>query len=238
MSAAGDARLPEDSRAVEDSLRWMSQALDYERIAYRAESTEELNDALLRKAVCYENACAWSEALETLDRVRMYALPEGERRGLMLSKAQILARCGRMDESHQMALELLGSLTEAGVVSDPAAAGKRLESIYAAAGNGKSSDTALILSFLPPLGHFYVGRPGEGLLSMTMNASVVAFAAWQLVGGYYVTGALGGAIALERTFMGGQERVLELAEACDDDSSEAVASALAALFSNYFIPES
>ena len=63
-----------------------------------------------------------------------------------------------------------------------------------------------VLSFVPPLAHFYNEAYGEGLLSAGLNAASVGIIVANLVGGYWISGILGGGIALDYTLMGNRER--------------------------------
>ena len=59
---------------------------------------------------------------------------------------------------------------------------------------------------MPPLAHFYNEAYGEGLLSAGLNAASVGIIVANLVGGYWISGILGGGIALDYTLMGNRER--------------------------------
>ena len=264
-STEARGQVPETS----DSLSLMVRALEYEKLAYLAESTADMNDALIRKAECYAGVSAWTDALSSLERVRMYALGSEELQAVLLSRekyaflagenalaagsfdellamdlnpgesddhglllhALVLAGNGRFDESRELAQTLLGRISARG----ESLSGRSLEKIYSTFGKHKSPDLALALSFFPPLGHIYAGRASEGFLSMAMNAGTAAFAVWQLLGKFYVTGGLGGAIALERTFMGGQQRVLELIDAYPEQAASDAVRELSSFFSPYVV---
>ena len=77
----------------------------------------------------------------------------------------------------------------------------------------------MALSFLPPCGHIYNGRPAEGLLSAGLNAAALGFTVANLLGGYWITGLLGGGILLNYTFMGGQQRNAALVEMVNNDAA-------------------
>ena len=118
---------------------------------------------------------------------------------ILLLHALVLAYAGRYDESEVMAARYLG-LT---------GAGERLEellALYREHPGERSETVARVLSFLPPAGHFYNEAYGEGLLSLGLNAAAAAFTAFNLLGGYWISGLVGGAIALDYTFMGNMER--------------------------------
>lgn len=71
----------------------------------------------------------------------------------------------------------------------------------------KNTRTAWWLSFVPGLGHAYAGKIGEGMLSFLVNASFLAFGAYEVYTGYYLTGYLVGAGGLSKFYFGNRERV-------------------------------
>ncbi len=177
----------------QDAEQWLAKAVGYERVVYDGGSPVQVNDALLSKAECYCRAGEWRLAAGTLERVRMYALPEDRRDSVIFSKGVCYFACGEYGD----AASCLSELTEFEDLASP---------------ERKSAAKGMFLALLPPLGHIYAGAPGEGALSFVMNASVLAAAVWQVCCGFYVTGLLGGAFAFERTYFGAQERVACLIE--------------------------
>lgn len=213
-----------------------SQAVAYERIIYDGAPLDEVNDALLGKADCYMQLGRWREASETLARVRVFALSPEERQALLykqelcfylggefsqaaafvsevepeskeilLLHALSLAYAGQYDESEIYAARFMSWDGENPHLQD-------LFKLYEGHPRPRSELTSILLSVLPPLGHLYNGAPSEGLLSAGLNAGALAFTVANLLGGYWVTGIVGGAIALNYTVMGSQERNAELLE--------------------------
>ncbi|MBR5043159.1 MAG: hypothetical protein IKX67_07950 [Bacteroidales bacterium] len=209
---------------------WEGLAVEYERAVYSGASLEETNAALLGKAGCYKALGRYSEASSTLARVRMFALTAEERQNVLFEQelcwflggdfgqaaslveevdaisqdalllhALVLAYAGRYDESEIYAARCISWDGTCGRLGE-------LLKLYEGHPRVRKEGTALALSFVPPLGHFYNEAWGEGLLSMGLNGAAAGFLVANLLGGYWVTGLLGGAVALNYTFMGNQER--------------------------------
>ncbi len=220
------------SRAQDPEL----QAVAFERIIYDGAGLEETNAALLGKASCYKQLGRYSEAVSTLSRVRMFALTEEEREAvlyeqelclflsgdfeqasalvseiepasqdILLLHALVLAYSGNYDESEIYAARFISWDGESPHLQE-------LLQLYAGHPRQKKAPTAMVLSFFPPLGHFYNEAWGEGVLSAGLNTAALAFTVANLLGGYWITGIVGGGIALNYTFMGGQERNAKLVE--------------------------
>lgn len=212
------------------------QAVGYERIIFDGADLETVNKALLAKADCYRQLGRYREASATLERVRMFALSDEElndvqyRKELMhflsgdfrqaaalvpeveplsqdilLLHALTLAYAGRYDESLIMAARCISW-------NGPSPHLEALLQLYREHPAERSASTAMALSFIPPAAHFYNEKYGEGLLSAGLNAASIAFTVFNLLGGYWITGILGGAIALDYTLMGNFERNQELVQ--------------------------
>ncbi|MBO4670458.1 MAG: hypothetical protein J5640_01255 [Bacteroidales bacterium] len=217
-------------------------AVSYERAIWEGASLEEANNALRGKAECYKQLGRYAEASATLGRVRMFALLPEERqevlyqqelchflagdfaqsatfvgevepasKDILLLHALALAYAGKFDESEIFAARFISWDGESPHL-------QALLDLYAGHPVPRDHTTALVLSFLPPAGHIYNGRPAEGLLSAGLNAVSVAFTAASLLSGYWVTGIVGGSIALNYTLMGSIERNAALVEAQHRDS--------------------
>lgn len=206
------------------------QAVEYERIIYDGAPLQEMNDALLAKADCYIQLGRYRDASATLARVRMFALlpeerqqvlykqelcfflsgefsqaaafvseVEPESKDVLLLHALTLAYAGNYDESEIYAARYLSWDGESPHLD-------ALFKLYEGHPQPRSQVASTLLSMLPPLGHIYNGAPAEGLLSAGLNAGSLAFTVANLLGGYWITGIVGGAIALNYTVMGSQER--------------------------------
>ncbi len=192
--------------------------LALERTVWSAGSPEEAYAALQEKAACYAQAGMPEEALATLERIKLYMLDDGQRREILRCKAQyareagqdatalslleesgtawedpagyalLLAGSGRYDEALEAALRCPGTDESA------------LRKLFSHAPKDKKEKTAMWLSFVPGLGQFYLGKPGEGLLTLALTAGSVAFMAWQCVDGCWITGLLGGGLLLKETY--------------------------------------
>ena len=71
----------------------------------------------------------------------------------------------------------------------------------------KSEALAMALTFLVPAGFLYAEDPAGAVEYTALNALSVAGIIYQLSSQCYVSGLLGGAMALNLTFMGAQEKV-------------------------------
>lgn len=199
------------SARSQDRSEWLRRAVELERTVFQGGSAVEVNEALVAKADCYREAGEWEAAVATLERVRMYALSPESRDSVIFRKELCYYNAGRPEDA-AACIEEYGE----GGGRDPEALmlhSRVLTSLGRYEGaKRKSPEKAYMLGMLPPAGHIYAGKPAEGALSFVMNASVIAAAVWQVCGGFYITGILGGAIALERTWRGSSERAMELAE--------------------------
>jgi TM2 domain-containing membrane protein YozV len=76
----------------------------------------------------------------------------------------------------------------------------------------KKENTAENLSrFIPGAGQIYAGETTEGIINLTLNASVLAFAGYQIYHHYYITGYLAGLGLFNKTYHGGMKRAGVLA---------------------------
>ncbi|MCR4910854.1 MAG: hypothetical protein K5909_06185 [Bacteroidales bacterium] len=172
-----------------DSL--LFEAARRERIVFEAQSPVEVNEALIEKADLYKQAGLYSEALKTLERVRLYLVKSDLRSEIIIQKSLCAYLDGDYDASISY-LEELGVQTE---YVEPKL---------------KKDWVGMALTFLVPAGYIYAGAPGEGAVSTALNAGSVAWVVLNLSSGLPVTALLGGALALSYTFLGSQERVAEL----------------------------
>lgn len=175
---------------------WARKAVELERTVFLAEDPDAANEALVAKAVCYREAGLYSDACSTLDRIKMYMLPPEKQDAILLEKAI----CFCLDGDTDAAMSVLDQRAS----SDPelASAVAELKKEFDASHKTKSEKAATALSFLPPLGQWYTRHYGAGLKSLVTNAAAAGWTVWQCLGGYWITGLLGGGIALNQTFMG------------------------------------
>lgn len=71
--------------------------------------------------------------------------------------------------------------------------------------------------FLPGLGQVYAGAGGEGVINLLINASILAFAGFQVYNGFYLTGYLAGFGFFNKTYHGGIKRAGILADQKNKD---------------------
>lgn len=211
-----------------------SLAVGYERIVFEGAGLAETNAALRAKADCYKQARRYREASETLARLRLFAMTDEERADVLYQRelcwfldgdfaqaASMVEEVGDSTEDalllHALVLAYAGRYAESEIYAaryiswnGPSPRLQELLALYAAAPQPRNQATAAVLSFFPPLGHFYNGRTGEGLLSGALNIASLGFTVANMVSGYWVTAILGGGIALDQTFMGNRERNVAL----------------------------
>lgn len=68
-------------------------------------------------------------------------------------------------------------------------------------------------------------------ISTALNAASIAWTVTQIASGCYVSGILGGAIMLSSTYLGAQQRTLQL---CEEKNRKALDDAKRSLLSEYF----
>lgn len=179
------------SRAQDAVDSLLFEAAKCERIVFETRSPIDANDALLRKTELYKQAALYKEALQTLERVRLYLVKADARTEVTVQKSLCAFLAGDYDAS-------LSYLDELGI-----------ETNYVEP-KLKKDWVGMVLTLLVPAGYIYAGAPGEGAVSTAMNAASVAWIVTQLNAGLPVTALLGGALALSYTYLGAQERVAEL----------------------------
>lgn len=182
--------MTEAESAVADSL--LFEAVLFEREAFTAKSPALRAEALSRKADLCLRAGNPRSALSALERIPMFALSPSKRTEITSRKAL----CAYLDEDYDAALSYL------------AEAGK---TVSLSAYSRKSEAVGMALGFVVPVGYAYAGASfGETLLSTLLNAASITWAVTQIGAELYITGGLGGAIALSSTFLGAQKRISTL----------------------------
>ena len=236
------------SSEAQERTDWALRAVECEYEAYTAEDPREAAEALVEKAYCYRQCGRFDDAVATLWRVSMFQLAPERREDVLYEKALcsylagdyegaasymeeaggssvprrllldalVLGGCARWDESRARAEELV-SVSYDG--REREAALEELRELYSKAPKPKREGQAVLRSFLPPLGHLYTGHLSEGLASMGFNATSAGWIVWQCLGGNWITGILGGGVALNAAFMGGMERSVELVDEYNRDAA-------------------
>ena len=198
----------------------------YERISYDASDPHSSGVALICKSHCYALCGLYSESANTLDRVDMSALSPQERNDLLMEKAVCSALSGDFGATKNICEELSAAGNSE---YDENLRGIFLETISFLEKNApalKSEKKALILSFLPPFGHIYTGRTGEGLLRMAADAAAVSIGVLEAVAGNWVTAFLSCSIGLYESFWKGNAHIQEDIENINDAAQKAVAKSL------------
>ena len=232
----------------------LERALRWERTVYSAEDQSAIDSALIEKAHCYEEASLPEEAVRTLDRIRLYLLEPTEVQKILLLKSRYSRKAGDLGAA-------LGYLEESGLAEDHpmkyavllAASRRYSESkeyallcagsesernavmrLFKKAPKLKKEGTAAALSFLPPAGQIYLGRPMEGVAMLLLNVGAVGFTAMELAGHNWITGFLGGGLLLNETFFKwNMERNLSDVDAVNKRSAEEFAYSLDYLLNSF-----
>lgn len=196
----------------------LEQALRWERTVYGSGGADQ--GALFSKARCYADAGLYSDALSTLERIRLYLLPPEETSEVLFFKAlccrqtgDIGAALSYLEESGQASdhpglysVLLAGSwrLSEskewALKCSDADDYKEAVNQLFRKAPRLRKETPAMMLSMIPPAGQLYLGEPGKGVLSMLLNAGAAVFTAVELMEGDWITGILGGGLLLNETY--------------------------------------
>ena len=220
-----------------DHGEWALAAAYYEKLAY--EDASHAPDALEKKARCYINLNSFDEAASTLERIPMRSIPAEERCALLHEKALANHLAGNSESAatyldEAFALDslsgnmLLSSLiyNECFRFNDGLRCIRRhlrtieadektyrnVANLYEKTPRRHNENTALVLSIIPGVGHFYNGAWEEGALSLALNGIVITFGAAQAAGKMFVSAILGAGIPLTYTYMGGNSRAVELVE--------------------------
>ena len=254
------------SSKAQELSDWELKAVEYERAAWLAEDPAEAAEALAQKARCYRQCRRYDDAVATLGRISLYWLSPGSRDEVLYEKelcsylagdyegaasymdeageaqgarrllldALVLGGCARWDESLARA-EALVSLRYDGAELDAALQERR--ALYADVPVPKTEEGAVLRSFFPPLGHLYTGHLSEGLVAAGLDAAAVGWIVWQCLGHNWITGLLGGGVALNATFMGGMERSVQLAEEYNRDAMRGFNDRLRSLLMTHEVAE-
>ena len=175
------------SSRAQDSVGLRVQAAQAERQAFEAANPLQFNEAMMLKARCLERAEDYAGALESLNRLRMFALRD-KRDSVTMKKAELAYRMEDYDTS-------MAYLKEAGRTVDYIQ--PKLKNPYVGMG----------LTFLVPAGFIYVNDwKGAGIYTV-LNAASVGWIVLEVASQCWVNAILGGAMALNVTFLGAQEKV-------------------------------
>lgn len=119
---------------------------------------------------------------------------------------------GKYDSGYKSFTQLIDILPITGIERENAQ--QIIDQVYARKNlpRLKKEKTQEVLNYLPGLGHVYAGNWKEGLLSFSLNLSSLAFGAYQVYLGYYITGYFGGAIPLNKFYFGSRTRAAFLLE--------------------------
>jgi len=158
-----------------------------------------------RAEVLYQQELCWFLGGEFAQAASIVAELEPFSQEVLLLHALCLAYAGKYEESQIMAARCISW-------NGPSPHLDELLALYRQHPSERSIVAATVLSFVPPAGHFYNEAYGEGLVSAGLNTASLAFTVANLVGGYWIAGIVGGAIALNYTILGSTERSQQLTE--------------------------
>lgn len=210
-------------------------ALEYERLIYEHSDNDTLiNAALISKSEALKLTGNYSRALATLERVNLFSITE-ETKPIFYQKKAVLQILSKQYTEAIFSLLVLKSIEPNNTNTDillciaynyaekwskAADVFSRLDTqhilnpkvsdsilnLYTTIPELKSVERASFLSIIPGLGMIYANELGEGILSFFLNAVPLGLGAYAFVEGYYFTGFLGGAFALEKFNTGGRLR--------------------------------
>lgn len=209
---ANDA-LVEKAFCYKQCRRFSDAVTTLSRVRMYLLSPEKQSEVIYEKELCSYLAGDFDAAAAYIEEAR--ATNAAENTASLMLDALVYGECGRWDESRAQAEKLADALYEG---LDLETALEQIHEFYETKPELKSEKSAFIRAFLPPLGHWYTGNYGEGLLSMALNAAAAGWCVWQCLEGCWISGLLGGGIALNYTFMGNQERSAYLVEKYNHDA--------------------
>lgn len=160
----------------------------FERDAYYAKTPMEFNDAMWAKSMALEVAMDYGASLDALNRIRLYVVPSEKRKEIGIRKSWLAYKMEEYDSA-------ISFLQEVGVdvpIDKPSL---------------KNEWVAMGLTFIVPAGFIYVEEPLMGVGYTALNALSICAVVYQIVSKCYISGILGGAMALNVSFMGAQEKV-------------------------------
>lgn len=200
------------SAQSESEAALLYQAALCERQVFEAENPMVATEALWAKSEAYEKAGNSVDALASLARIQPYLLSPQERRELAYKKAELAYRQGDY-------VSALNFLKEQGM--EPQLESPKL----------KKDWLGMLLTFAVPAGFVYVEDLSGALIYTLLNAASVGWIAFEWNAACYVSAVLGGALALNVSFMGAQEKVaLQIEERNSSAIKEAQRQALSSFF--------
>lgn len=225
--------LVDKSFCYKQCRRFADAAATLSRVKMYMLTEEEQAEVIYEKELCsylagdFEAAAAHIEEADAI----LSGAPDAAKSML---DALVYGECGRWEESRERAENMVRVIYEG---DDLGAALEQIGDFYSDHPELKDDRKAMIRAFLPPSGHFYTGNYGEGWLSLALNTAAAGWCVWQCIGGNWISGLLGGGIALNYTFMGNQERTAWLVEKYNHDALRAYNDALRELVSSHFPAE-
>lgn len=161
------------------------RAVECERILFEGASPADANAALLERSESLVSLERWADALESLSRLRLYALSADDFPRVAYLKMLCKLRTGDCEGAYA---DLVQGAAE-GWWPSP---GERPKA--------KSPVTAILLSILPPAGHMYV-HSADGIPVALASYASAAFTVWQALEGNWITVVLGGGSLLSMNYM-------------------------------------
>lgn len=159
-----------------------------ERDAYYAKNPIEFNEAIMAKSNALKEAGDYAASLNTLNRIRLYAVPSEIRQEIGIKKSWLAYAVGDYDTA-------VSFLQEVGI------------DVHVNKPSLKNEWLAMGLTFVVPAGFIYMEEPLLGVEYTALNALAICGIMVQILSNCYISGILGGAMALNISFMGAQEKV-------------------------------
>jgi len=185
------------------------QAVEYERLLFEGAGPVEANGALIGRARCLMELGRWEDALDALDRLRLYALDPAGMKDANYLKALCKYREGDYAGAVSVMDEGVGDSPEVLKLRVLSLAGSRrfeeakelwpeASALLDKAPGKKSQVVAALLALIPPAGHLYTHADG-GLAVAAASAASAAFWVWQALEGNWITAIVGGGLLLSET---------------------------------------
>lgn len=195
------------------------EAVEWERVLYQGASPAEANRALISRTEALIELGRWEDAVDAMDRVRMFALSKEDALTANLLQGIAHYRMGDYSGAAGFLAEGFPDTERAAIYRVLILAGNRkwpeaemaaielrpdmqeaLQSLFRKTPVLKKPGTAAMLSLLPPLGHAYLVDK-DWFWPTIMSYGGAALTVWQVVEGNYLTGLLGGGMLLNASYM-------------------------------------
>jgi len=218
----------------------------YEKAIFSTKKPETYNTRLFQLAGLYKKRALFTDYASTLDRINKSVLAVGQKRDLfyeltlayymsqdyakayfnwlqyerikpelnedaLLLKTLLFAKLEKWEESQQAYIAYSNDSSE------------HSSEIFAEIKSMKKKSPAKaenLSYYLPGVGQMYAGKPLRGITSLTLQSGMLAFAAFNFLSGYYISGTFTGVSLFYVFYMGGARHAGYLAEEYNKSQKE------------------